>query len=223
MKILICIIGCFFLTQHAHAYVPHLITQPSLIDITPIPDPELSQVFFGELMGFPHTYEIRMDKEFVLTIGVHTPDLPSNTNSVSAIIIKEAKRGRVEEIVRLQGKDATWQREEDWLTGGNYRKGTSFEAELDPGVYRIEIHTPNNTEKYMFAIGIHDEMSIGYIELLKRIARLEHFFERPTVLMIESPYVYTPIVLIISLTGIVWCIRKRVLLRELYYTYVHKV
>lgn len=191
------------------AYVPVLVTQESLIDVTPITDPELAQVFFGELNGFPHTYEIQAKTPFTLVIGVHTPDLEANTNTASGIVIKETTRGRVEEITRLIGTDASWDVVRDPLSGGKYREGSSFESHLDPGVYRIEIHTPDNKEKYQFAIGIREEMTIGYVELLSRITSVDKFLERSMFWIITSPYVYWPLLGLISVGVCAWYLRRR--------------
>src|SRR3989339_1565458 len=95
-----------FFTGTAHAYVPQIVVQESLHDITVIDDPELSQAFFGELQDFPHTYEIRADKSFTLYTQIRVPELPSSKNNVSGIIIKEQKKGRVEEVARFLAEDA---------------------------------------------------------------------------------------------------------------------
>jgi len=196
-------------STYAQAYVPVLVTQESLIDITPITDPELEQVFFGELTGFPHTYEIEAKTPFTLVIGVHTPDLETNTNTASGIVIKETTRGRVEEITRLTGTEASWNVVRDTLSGGRYREGLSFESQLDPGVYRIEIHTPDNREKYQFAIGTREEMTIGYIELLRRIISVDKFLERSVFWIITSPYVYWPLFGLVSVCMSAWYLRRR--------------
>lgn len=187
--------------------MPVLVTQESLIDITSIADPELAQVFFGELTGFPHTYEIQAETSFTLVIGVHTPDLETNTNTASGIVIKETTRGRVEEITRLIGTDASWNVVRDTLSGGKYREGPSFERQLDPGVYRIEIHTPDNKEKYQFAIGTRKEMTLGYLELLTRIISVDTFLERSMFWIITSPYVYWPLFGLVSVCMSLWYLR----------------
>ncbi len=205
----VCI--AFFYSAPAYAYVPVLVTQESLSTISTIEDPTLLQGFYGELTGFPHTFEIRAENAFLLRVEVNAPDLPKNTNTLSGIIIKEQKRGRVEEVTRMEGKSASWEVVEDGLSGANYRTGTTFEKELDSGVYRIEVHTPDNLEKYMLMVGTRDEMEIGYFELLRRLVDVEHFFERSAFWIIESAYVYIPLLMLLCCLGIgvyVWRMRR---------------
>ncbi len=205
--ILITFLWC---APHVNAYVPEVMTQHTQDEIFPIVDPELEQVFFGEMVGYPHTYEIRSAVSFKLSITADTPDLPENTNTVSSIVIKEANRGRVEEVTRLFGKGALWEVKRDYLSGGKYKTGASFEKELGPGIYRIEVQTADNKEKYLLRVGSRSEMTIGYGELLSRISQVETFLGRSSFWIIESPYVYLPFLGVLILSGGVWYVRRRV-------------
>ncbi len=206
----------------AHAYVPEIITQESLHDITQITDPELSQAFFGELAGFPHTYEIHAEKPFTLYTQIRVPDIESSKNTVSGIIIKNKKKGRVEEVARFLAKDAGWAVQEDDMIGEQYREGAMFEKELDAGTYRIEVHTPDNLEKYILRIGKNEDMNIGYFALLGRIIEVKRFYGYSAFWIIQSPYVYIPII-IIGVMCALWCLfRKREYLREWYTMRYHK-
>lgn len=201
---------CIVCTPHADAYVPNIVNQESLSDITTIADPTLAQGFFGTLDGFPHTYEIRMTEPFVLSIHIRTPDVASHTDTVSGIVVKEKKRG-VLEIARLHAEDASWDVRTDFLTGTSYREGTSFTQELEPGVYRVEVHTPDNNEKYILMIGEREDMTIGYGELIGRLIDLQKFHERWSVWVITSPYVYVPLLVSIGIgiTVYLWYRRKQ--------------
>lgn len=197
-----------FFTGTAHAYVPQIVVQESLHDITLIDDPELSQAFFGELKNFPHTYEIHADKSFTLYTQIRVPELESSKNNVSGIIIKEQKKGRVEEVARFLAQDAPWTVHRDSLIGETYREGAQFEKELGPGVYRLEVHTPDNLEKYVLRVGKNEDMNIGYFELLGRIIAVKDFYETSAFWIIMSPYVYIP-VLVLGVFGALWYMRMR--------------
>ena len=197
-----------FFTGTAHAYVPQIVVQESLHDITVIDDPELSQAFFGELQDFPHTYEIRADKSFTLYTQIRVPELESSKNNVSGIIIKEQKKGRVEEVARFLAEDALWTVNKDRLIGEEYREGAQFEKELGPGVYRLEVHTPDNIEKYILRVGKNEDMNIGYFELLGRIIDVKKFYETSAFWMIVSPYAYVPL-LVLTVLGGLWYLWRR--------------
>ena len=208
MRIGLFLVLYIFSAPHALAYVPVLVEQESLSDITQISDPTLAQGFFGTLDSFPHTYEIHASEPFTLYTNIRTPDLSSNTNTVSGIIIKEEKRG-VSEITRMHAVDALWETVYDSLTGGSYREGATFEKELEPGVYRIEVHTPDNAEKYVLMVGKRDDMTLGYFTLLERLMDVQRFNERSAFFIVLSPYVYIPLNIILGgIGGICWYKRR---------------
>ncbi len=194
-----------------HAYVPNLIEQTSLRDIVTIDDPELSQAFYGSMTGFPHTYEITVTKPLHLYTHIRVPDIETSINNVSGIIIKEQGRGkRVLEISRLSAKDAEWKSNFDISGGDSYREGSTFEGELEAGTYRIEVSTPDNLSKYVLMIGTREEMSIGYFERIGRLMDVKLFFEKSRFRIIESPYVYVPLlVVLMSCISIFWYRRHR--------------
>lgn len=210
MRMLLFFVTCILYAPTVHAYVPNLVIQESLSDITTIADPTLAQGFFGTLAGFPHTFEIRATEPFLLSIHIRTPDVPSHTDTVSGIVIKEEKRG-VSEITRLHAEDASWTVLRDTLTGASYRDGASFEQELEPGVYRVEVHTPDNAEKYILMVGTREDMTVGYFTLIGRLIDIQRFNEQWVVWVVRSPYVYVPllIILISCIAWGMWYKRKR--------------
>lgn len=199
--------GC---TTNALAHVPVLVHPQSVADITQITDPELSQAFYGAMTGFPHTFEIHADTPFTLKTEILVPDIDEGKNIISGIIIKEnPEGGRVIEIVRLNAKEALWKSQFEPYGGDSYRHGPLFEKQLDAGTYRVEVHTPDNIEKYVLVVGSREEMTLGYFELLKRLIAVKEFFGKSPIMVIESLYVYVPVIVcgIIGLT--LWYIRKR--------------
>ncbi len=189
----------FSIAVPAYAYIPRVVTQESLFDITPIEDPELAQTFYGSLADFPHTYEIRAKEPFHLYVEVRVPDNTSSMNIVNGIIVRETgRKGRVEEVARILAKDASWESVYEPRGGDTYRKGGIFERDLEPGVYRIEMSTPDNRQKYVLVVGQREEFgAIGYFETIGRIAEVKAFLGKSKVRIIESPYVYAPLILII--------------------------
>jgi hypothetical protein len=194
----------------AHASVPILIEQESIRDITPIEDPTLSQSLYGTLDGFPHTYEVRADEPFLLRAAVLIPDTSFARENVSGIIIREiGQQGRVREVTRMLAQDASWESFYDFSGGDSYRRGGVYEAEVEPGVYRIEVSTPDNQAPYVLEIGTRDEFgTIGYMERVKRLMEVKSFFGKSKIRIIESPYVYVPL-LVGVLIVVYWLWRRR--------------
>ena len=208
-KIIFVICALFGCTTNALAQVPVLVHPQSVADITQITDPELLHAFYGAMTGFPHTFEIHADTPFTLKTEILVPDIDEGKNIISGIIIKEnPEGGRVIEIVRLNAKEALWESQFEPYGGDSYRHGPLFEKQLDAGTYRVEVHTPDNIEKYVLLVGSRKEMSIGYFELVGRIYDVKQFFGKSPVRIIESMYVYAPL-LVISIIGIgTWYIRR---------------
>lgn len=192
-------VAVFVFAPRALAHVPVLVTQESLSDVYIIDDPDLSQAFYGELDNFPHTYEIRANAPFTLFTQILAPDIEGTKDNLAGIIVKlPEKRGRVTEVTRMS-LDSPWPSEYEPFGGDTYRMGPAFEQELGPGTYRIEVHTADNLEKYVLVVGKREEMTIGYFELLGRLMGVKEFFGKSKLRILESPYVYVPIILIVIL------------------------
>ena len=197
-------------THVADAHVPNLVHPENPDDAVIVEDPGLSQAFYGRLDGFPHAYEVHSDESFSLSVKLLVPDIDEAKNDISAIIVEMPEReGRVREVTRLYAKDAAWVSEFEPWGGDTYRIGPSYEATLEPGTYRLEVNTPNNEEPYVLVVGEREEMTIGYLELVGRIAGVKQFFGKSQLRIVESPFVYVPLLGLIILSGIVGYIRRR--------------
>lgn len=188
----------------ASAHVPLVVEQSSLHDITPISDPTLSQAFYGKLNGFPETYEIRAKEPFHFHAEVLIPDIDAAKPIVNGIIIREiGKQGKVTEVTRMLAKDAQWESFYEAWGGDSYRRGAAYDADVEAGVYRIELSTPDNEVPYVLVVGTREESGgVGYFELVKRISDVKVFFGKPRIFVVQSPYVYVPlIILALALLG----------------------
>ena len=205
-------ISLFFLCSFSFvdAHIPLVVEQKTLHDIVTIDEPEVSQAFYGAMQDFPHTYEIRAQEPFHLFVQVLVPDISSSKNIVSGIIIKEkAGSGRVEEVARLLAKDAAWESFFEPWGGDSYRSGGTFEKDVPAGVYRIEVSTPNNQEKYVLVVGKKETFgTIGYFETIGRISDVKVFFGKSRILIIESPLVYIPLSIILLGVFMYWYFKR---------------
>jgi hypothetical protein len=201
----------FLFPMSALAHVPHIVEQTSVIDIDPITDPTLSQAFYGTLDGFPHTYEIRAKEAFTLHVEVLIPDIESATENVSGIVIRETgTKGRVVEVTRLLADDASWESFYEFFGGDSYRKGGVYEADVEAGVYRIEVSTPENTAPYVLVVGNREEFgAIGYFETIRRLMEVKEFFGKSQFMVVVSPLVFIPLIILIGGVGILYWYRRR--------------
>ncbi len=198
MKYLFFLTLVFLPLGDASAYVPVIVDQTSLHDIETIADPTLSQAFYGTLDAFPHTYEIRAKEPFTLHVEVLIPDIETATENVSGIIIKETgKQGRVVEVDRLLGSDATWESFYEPWGGDSYRRGETYTDSVEAGVYRIEVSTPDNKSPYVLIVGTEERFGeLGYFETIGRIMEVKRFFGEPSLMVIVSPLVYVPLLIL---------------------------
>ncbi len=212
MKHILFFIALFIPANVVLAHVPTVVLQTSLHDVYSIDDPTLSQAFYGTQSGFPHTYEIRVKEPFLLRAEVLIPDTDKATENVTGIIIKETGRqGRVEEVARMLAKDASWESFYEFWGGDTYRRGGVFEREVEPGVYRIEVSTPDNESPYVLVVGTREEWGgVGYFEMVGRIADVKEFFGKSKFRIIESPLVYIPL-FIVTLAVLFFIYRRRLM------------
>jgi hypothetical protein len=218
MRYSFALVALFFLVpMSALAHVPNIVEQTSILDIDQIRDPMLSQAFYGTLDGFPHTYEIRAKEAFTLHVEVLIPDIESATENVSGIIIRETgQKGRVSEVTRMLAKDATWESFYEFWGGDDYRKGGVYEAEVEPGVYRVEVSTPENEAPYVLIVGNREEFgAIGYFETIRRLMEVKEFFGKSKFMVIVSPLVFIPLsVLVIIACACTWYRRRHLRIDE---------
>lgn len=182
------------LATPVQAFVSEAIMQESLLDITTIEDPVRAQTFYGDLVDFPHTYQIVSTKPFHLFVQIKVPDIESSTDNLFGIIIKEpVGKGRVQEVARLKGSGTAWESSFEWWGFDSYRNGPSFEQDLGPGTYRIEVSTPDNRDKYVLSVGTQSEVSFNYFDMVRRAMDVKVFFGKSRLRVVESPLVFVPV------------------------------
>ncbi len=208
----IAIIALFFLSiPHAvWAAIPLRIHQESLFDITTIAEPTTQYFFYGQLDNFPHTYEFSIDEAIELSVSLENISTSTSDSRLSGLIVKEVpETGRVQEISRLQGSQTTWVPYFNHGVGGTLLKGPSFSQHIEPGTYRIEVHTPNNLEKYILLVGREEREDVGYFETLHRLATFASFNDQSRFSLIYTPTVYIPLLILILASGAFVYVRRR--------------
>ncbi len=168
-------------------------------------DLNIQREYLGVLKGDPHMYEFGIGSTTKLSLAlmqtVETESLP-----LSLIIIKQNDdRGGVTEIGRLNNKNIKWHKFEDSALGIDLSKSEPFTVDLRPGIYRVEVSSPDNIGKYALVIG-DEENTQGYFKELSNIYMIQTFFGGSIFSMIKSSYVYYPlgIIILIILFYIAW-------------------
>ena len=199
------------LVQVAEAHNPRVIETPTQNEVMPLESPRISQAIYGTLEGYPHMYEFATRKQMELFVEVLEPDIRGARRNISGIILKVNLDGSVREVARLRAKEAKWESFFEPWGGDRYLRGGSFKAEIEPGLYRIEVSTPDNLAKYVLAVGTEENFEgVGYGALVRELVRVKIFFGKPAWRVVESPFVYGPSFILIAAIGILaWYIRRR--------------
>lgn len=182
-----------------HAHLPVVVSPQHVDDVVQVERPEVSWAYYGELTGFPHTYEIQTEEPIKLYTHILEPDIEGVTENHSGIIVRARENGRgVEEVARLHPEDADWESFYEFAGGDRYLSGPEFEQDVVPGTYRIEVSTPSNEGKYVLVIGhIEDFSGVGYFETVSRIYEVKQFFGKSIFSMLLSPFVFIPLIVIV--------------------------
>lgn len=195
----------------SHAYVP-VVVEPGLqSEMYGIDDPVRKHYYYGMLQNFPHTYEVVITEPLVLSVLVMVPDMEGALNTVNGIIVKrEGRQGSVREVARLLATEASWEPVYEPWGGDAYRRGTSFTETVDPGTYRIEMSTPDNASPYVLVVGTETGRGdVSYIEMIRRVKDVKEFYGRSPLMVIVSPYVYVPLLLLFFIIGGTIVYRRR--------------
>ena len=139
-----------FILPLANAHIPELVLEDRNYTDEPImvEEPEISYAYYGKLQGSPQIYKIESDKPFHLYVSLLVPYVGQDeTSDVEFHIMKDG-----EKIVMMHDYD-NWTRWYEEYGGDWYLQGPSYEADVEAGVYLVEVHSDTNSEDYSLAIG----------------------------------------------------------------------
>lgn len=157
-----------------------------------------SKAYYGELDNFPHTYELEIKEATAFRVQILEPDIEESENIHNLIVVKKKKRGGVDEVVRLNYKEADWEVFKDKIGGDKYRDGGSYESELEAGSYIVEVSTNRNKGKYVLVFGRLEGVSgQGYFKRLHSIYEVKKFFGKSSISVFQSPFYYVPSILLL--------------------------
>lgn len=201
------IIALFILgNNRANAHQPRLVGESKIINII---NPELSQAFYGKLVGEPAVYKIEATEPFALYVNILVPDLPSIKTDFT---VEGKKDGQ--QIFLLNGKDKPWEKFWEPFAGDSYLKGPEFKQSAPAGIYTITINNVNNYGKYVLAIGEREEF--GFKNSIKTLLDLpgeKYFFDKPFIAIFQGRIIQVlaaiKIFFIATIVAIWYLIRRR--------------
>lgn len=148
-------------------------------------------VYLGELSDFPVMYEITGKEPFDIQARVRQRYNGSEKPvPFSLIVIRQNERGGgVTEVSRLRPGTDGWTMVKDSVFGMTFWESDVLFSAVEPGVYRIEISTPENIGRYMLILGDGEDMP-GYFTTLANVRTTQKFFGYSVLKLLTSSYVY---------------------------------
>ena len=176
---------------HAASFVHEPETQRSVATIDGV---SLQQEVYGELKGYPHTFEFVVKESEQLSVEVAVPKKTEYKKSL--IVIKEERRG-VSEVGRVSYDADNWQKDFDWRIGRKFLTQGTLDAELGEGVYRIEVSSPENLGKYKLKIGTKRQW--GYFGNFAHAWTGARFFGSTVFSVLRAPIVLGTLLVVVGL------------------------
>lgn len=157
----------------AFAHQPRLVNdRPSIV----VCKPEISQAFYARLAGDAQTYHIRSDARFRLYVNLLVPAIPGIETDYEAAIFRETD-GEAELLARLEGQTTAWRPFFEPFGGDRYLLGPEYDEEVPAGDYRVVVTSPDNSGKYVLAVGKIEKFPPGAIaRTLVTLPRLKRYF-----------------------------------------------
>lgn len=210
LKVLILLFVLFLSICAVSAHQPRLEVGINSSTANPIvvSNPEISQAFYGNLIGQPDYYKITSDKSFNLYVNLLVPQSPGiNPDFISAQITDSSGKT----VGLLIGKNSTWMPLFEDFGGDYYLQGPAFNQTVPAGTYTVKIFNANNTGKYAVAIG--SEETFPPLESLNALYLIpilkEQIFSKPvTTLFFEFLGIILALGAIMSLFAMLFMSRK---------------
>ena len=160
-----------------------------------------ARYFLGELEGFPIMYEVTAADPFTFTATVRQP-AGQTQQPFSLIVIRQNDRGGgVREIARMNQLPEDWSTVRDGEIGLSFTQSEAISKPVEPGIYRIEVSTPQNAGKYLLQIG-SEPADTGYFAQLGAARTTQAFFGYGIFSMLGSSLVFYPLGILLLLFGI---------------------
>ena len=158
--------------------------------------------FHTTLAGWPHSYQFLIEEPATVSFDLWIPAVPAATTDLRAIIVREETRG-VAEVARLVAEPEAWEPHWSWLGRHHYYLGPRYQATLEPGLYLLEVSTPENNAPYVLVSGTEStSWWQGLFATLATIQATDRFFGYSPLRVLLSPIVLGLLVTFLFIVGI---------------------
>jgi hypothetical protein len=167
--------------------------------------------YLGELKGEPHMYEFALGADTELFVQLQQLKAKEPI-PFSLLLVKEnSQNAGVKEIARISGKATEWQSSRDSVLGLSFSQ-TELRETLGPGIYRLEVSTPENFGAYMLTVG-EVKMGAGYFKTISDVKAIRGHFDKSIFSMWLSSYIYYPIGIVALLLLLYFTWRRQGLIK----------
>lgn len=176
----------------ALAYNP--VTARPTVQYEPIPiegDTYLEHDFLGTLKDYPHMYEFKTDVAMTFTASVLQSTLGTAVPFGLIFVRQNDTDGGVTEVVRDIVPVSDLKRVRETGLGITLLRGSTIRKDIGPGIYRLEVSTPDNRGDYMLVVG-EEPMPRSYFRTLIDIVKIQHHFGYTPFHLPLSSYIYYP-------------------------------
>jgi hypothetical protein len=137
----------FFLFPSAFvfAHQPYLVDSEKQIVVN---NPEISKAYYGNFNGTSTVFVINENKPFNFYVGILVPAIMTIPRNITAEIRRDN-----EPIAFLKATGTDWEEFYEPYGGDKYFQGPEWRGTATSGVYTIILSRPENTGKYVLAIG----------------------------------------------------------------------
>ncbi len=139
--------------------------QPRLVqggEVTLVQNPEISQAFYGELLGQAQVFEIDANGDFNLAVSLLVPQVESARKDL-AVEIYRSLESDLALIAALDGPRYDWSEFYEPFGGNNYWQGPAMKEKVVAGKYVIRVFSPSNLGKYVLVFGEQENFSLSEI------------------------------------------------------------
>jgi hypothetical protein len=143
-------------------------------------------------------YEIRSEEPFTFTATLSQLANKEQQLFSMLLIRRNDRGGGVTEIARQPYVAEKWIRNRDSLVGLSFTESETMTQEVEPGIYRLEVSSPDNQGQFMFTVGT-TQSEVGYFEQLGYIKQTQSYFGYGFFSILKSSLVYYPIGILLLL------------------------
>jgi len=201
-KVILSLLLLFVWIWFTFAHQPRLIFEQPAGQVVNIQNPEVSQAFYGNLVGQEDTYQIISETGFLLYVNIVIPAISGSRTDFTVDIIE----WNIAVYTRLDGKWFTWTDFFEPFGWDMYLRWPSLEKQVGPGTYTIKVSNTDNQGKYSLAIGKLETFSAKEIfNTFKVMPGLKMvFFEKPWYMIFWNYVWLFLLVMIIVVVVVVW-------------------